>query len=641
MNLLVLRLVLPLVLLAAARALAAQDQPEVLVELDRNRIYEGESVHYRVILNHVQNPAPPKLADFDDFDVSPRGERSLNSRSVTIINGRMTAIVRYGRAYDYMLTPRRTGTLRIPPPVAEVDGKLLKGQARTLLVVAPGQQDVAILEIFSNHDSVYPMQPFAITLNVAVKELPAPASNRNPLAVQPKPPTLSIPWVDDDQLANGLVPAVGWQRWIGLLQSRGRAGFGINNLGNRSVFSLFDNRTTTFLPPHRPTRRKDRSGAEAGYWEFTIEREFTASRVGTFRFGPVTLKGTFATHLGAGERLAGEDIFAVGQPVVVTVKDVPLAGRPDSYIGAVGHFKVAAELAPTQVKVGDPMTLTLTVRGAGTLQNATAPDLNSVAEVAEQFKVYDATAETRDGAKCFTYSLRPLRVETAAFPSLAVSYFDVEQEKYTTLHTKAIPIQVSPAEQLRDTEIASAAAPAAADRAIEVRTEGLFANIADLSALADQSVRPERWALGLTGLAGLYAAIVLATHQLRRLGNNQQRTRRRRAAARARQRLGDALAEVDAGRLRDAADHLRAALVGLVADIAGAPEAGLTSTDARQQLAALGVGEPLTNRLGQLLEACDGARYGASDGALQGLGDEAQALLADLLKALRRKKLLS
>ena len=75
----------------SATALSAAE-PEILCELGRERIYLGESVRYQVTLNHVDNPSPPELVGFDDFDVMPAGVQNLNSKQVTIINGRRSEV---------------------------------------------------------------------------------------------------------------------------------------------------------------------------------------------------------------------------------------------------------------------------------------------------------------------------------------------------------------------------------------------------------------------------------------------------------------------------------------------------------------------------------------------------------------------
>jgi hypothetical protein len=63
-------------------------KPEVLVDVTfRGRpvehIYEGQSVLYVVMSNHVQAPFSPALESLDDFDVESLGERSLDSTQVT------------------------------------------------------------------------------------------------------------------------------------------------------------------------------------------------------------------------------------------------------------------------------------------------------------------------------------------------------------------------------------------------------------------------------------------------------------------------------------------------------------------------------------------------------------------------------
>ncbi|OHB79841.1 MAG: hypothetical protein A2W31_18620 [Planctomycetes bacterium RBG_16_64_10] len=115
--------------------------------------------------------------------------------------------------------------------------------------------------------------------------------------------------------------------------------------------------------------------------------------------------------------------------------------------------------------------------------------------------------------------------------------------------------------------------------------------------MVDQSIRPGRWFSGFAALAVSFAVVVLVARQVQRRRGNQELVRRRAAAPRARQRLRAARKRIQAGHLRQATDDVRGALVGLVADTVAVPEAGLTSGDARQQLAALAVGDELLGRL--------------------------------------------
>jgi hypothetical protein len=637
-------LLLPVVLTGSLRA---ADEAELIVELAREAIYEGESVRYRVTLNHVEHPSPPQLEGLDtDFDVEPKGEQSLNSHRITIINGRRSEVRRFGRAYDYLLTPRRAGILEIPAPVAQVDGRLLRGRSLTLEVVAPQDQDTVVLEIRSDRESVYPMQEFTVTLHVAIKALPDPFSKSDAIELLQQLnrrvplPALAVPWVDDDGLPAGVKPESAWREWLTDLQSRSGAGFSLNNLGNSSVFSLFDERPMAFLPQPRRVVKKDQAGVNVQYWDFEFARSFTPYQLGSLRFGPVTLKGTFVTEVNLQNEVTTRQIYAVARPLVVTAKDVPSEGRPESYNGAIGQFEVANRLVPTQAKVGDPMTLTVTLRGQGTLQAARAPDLTAIPAVTDRFRVYEATEETREGQRQFTYSLRPLQAGTVEFPPIPLSYFDVLQEKFITLRSEAISLVVAEAEQLDEDDIALAGAGTTRQAAIEASQDGVLANINDLSTLVDQSVDAPRWFLLFACMGGAYVLVLVVSDHVRQFFGDRDLQRRRLAPGRARRRLQEVRAQMQGGNLRVAVDALGGALIGLVADVAGIEESGLTSAEVETQLRNMGVETEMVRRMSELLETCDGVRYGASHSALQGLDDEAMLLLDELIAILKRKKVL-
>lgn len=61
-------------------------EPEVLVQVDRNKLFEGESLTYSIFINLVDKPTH-RIAHLTDFAVEPAGEKELNSQSITIING--------------------------------------------------------------------------------------------------------------------------------------------------------------------------------------------------------------------------------------------------------------------------------------------------------------------------------------------------------------------------------------------------------------------------------------------------------------------------------------------------------------------------------------------------------------------------
>ena len=625
----------------AQPARAQQPEPQIIVKLERDRVFEGESVGYQVMLNHVTNPTAPDMSAFKDFEVAATGSQSMNSTNVQYINGRMTKTERRGRLYTYRLTPLKSGLLTVPAPTAKVDGRVIEGDSLTLRVVPPESQDVVRMEITAEPQNVYPMQPLTVTLSIFVKPLPGGLADRNPLGASSRTPKLTIPWVDDDQLPDGMEAETSWKKWLGRYQASAETGFAVNNVGRTSVISIFADSSELLFEPH-PTRvlRNDAEGKPQEYWAFRFERTFIPKMPGTYTFGPSAIKGLFADGVSAAGQLQGRDIYTMARSLSFTVKDVPEEGRPDSYIGLVGKFKVDASLSPKKAKVGDPMTLVIDVSGRGTLGTAQAPDLAAVPEIAKRFKIYDATEKTEKNSIGFTYSLRPLEMGNEPFPAVPISYFDVEAGRYVTVETKPIPIEVGKAEKLSTRQIVAARrSGGGAQSQIESRREGIFANVTDLAAVHDDSACPRLWLAGLGVLVVAYVVLFVLTRRFKRLRGDTALLRRRGAASAARARLREGLGLLGCGQTREGAEAVKDALTGLVADTADLAQAGLTPKDVAARLEKYGVSADLIARAAGLLETCDAARYASAGLDAGSIAAQAKAVLEELVKELKSKSL--
>jgi hypothetical protein len=231
-----------------------------------------------------------------------------------------------------------------------------------------------------------------------------------------------------------------------------------------------------------------------------------------------------------------------------------------------------------------------------------------------------------------------LTVGDEPFPAVTASYFDVDEGRYATLQSDPIPINITKAERLSAEQIvASPRVAGQTSQDLEARREGIFANITDPSAVQDQSIRPVAWLAGLGGCVGTYVLVAAVTVLIRRRTQDKSALRRRAAAPRARQQLRAAAAQWQARRILEAADLVQDSLVGLVADVAGRQDAGLTAKDVLRQLQAWAVNELLVARAEHLLNACDAARYGGAT-AFSGLCEEAQQVLEAVIAALRSQR---
>jgi hypothetical protein len=145
--------------------------------------------------------------------------------------------------------------------------------------------------------------------------------------------------------------------------------------------------------------------------------------------------------MGAGRLLGRSE-----QPVVP-----PITGRPSGFTGAVGTFRVSARVAPKQVQVECPMTLTIRIEGKGNLNEIQRPNLRAVSSLTKRFHITDGSARdlARDSAREFDYALRPRTDSVKEIPPMPFVYFKPGMTPaelgYQTTYTRAIPLTVLPA----------------------------------------------------------------------------------------------------------------------------------------------------------------------------------------------------
>src|SRR5262249_10907865 len=84
------------------------------------------------------------------------------------------------------------------------------------------------------------------------------------------------------------------------------------------------------------------------------------------------------------------------EPTRLTVLPLPEQGKPADYAGAVGRFEFGLEAKPTELDVGDPITLRMEISGSGNLATVSAPPLPAD----DRFRTYDAQpVKGEDGAE--------------------------------------------------------------------------------------------------------------------------------------------------------------------------------------------------------------------------------------------------
>jgi hypothetical protein len=607
-------------ILLVATPAGAADEPEIAVEASSSDIFIGDSVDYIVEIRNVKDPVAPDLSALrQDFDVIAMGDESRNQSSTFIINGRVTQQSSFGHAYRFRLTPKRSGKLTIPGPSASIEGKTVSGRTLVLNVNAPEAQDLVVLEIKAGREKVYPTQPFEVTLRVLVRPLPDD-SDRDPiLPLRRSPPHLEANWVDLPPGLTGDDKA----HWLEKLLAENGSGFTLNDVATRSgsffegprlaVFSLYQGRQS----------RKGLDGRPVDYFVYELKRKMTAEKAGTYAFGPAIVKGSFVAGI-EDNRYIPRRLVAVAPRVPVEVRDVPVP-RPANFCGGIGDYRLAATAAPTALRVGDPLTLTLAIergQSSGSLDLISAPDLATNPQIAADFEILDKnpTGRKEGDTKRFEYALRPKRAGVGV-PAVSLTVFNPETEKFAEIAANPIALEVSAASRVSPGDLVGPL-PGSGTQEIKSRAQGIFQNITDPAELKDERVNVVALAEVTAVLwCGVVCLIAVVSVHHRKSGDVAWQ-RKRRARRLADRKLADARNAIAAGRSIDALRAIRSALLGLIADKRNIVAEGLTALEASAALAQTTVPAVHRAEVMRLLEAIESAEYGS------GTASEAAAMMA-------------
>jgi len=183
----------------------------------------------------------------------------------------------------------------------------------------------------------------------------------------------------------------------------------------------------------------------------------TAIRTGTLTLGPFTASAAvvlpsqndggdpFFRMFNQGEQ---KQVTLATSPVSVESLPLPEQNKPANFTGAIGSFTMTSTAGPTNVTVGDPITVRVQISGRGALDAVTLP----AQEAWQNFKTYPPTMklETSDpfgfqGAKTFEQIISPQNSDVHELPAFAFSFFNPDDGQYHTLTQAAVPLVVKAA----------------------------------------------------------------------------------------------------------------------------------------------------------------------------------------------------
>lgn len=136
--------------------------------------------------------------------------------------------------------------------------------------------------------------------------------------------------------------------------------------------------------------------------------------------------------------------------VTVKVSELPLAGKPATFSGAVGNFNLTSTLSSGNLKTNQAATIKVVISGNGNMKLLKNPEI----KFPDGFEVYDPKVDNKfssgsggvSGTKTIEYMFIPRRSGKFDIPSAELSYYDLNNKTYRTLRTPAYKINVTKGE---------------------------------------------------------------------------------------------------------------------------------------------------------------------------------------------------
>ena len=137
-------------------------------------------------------------------------------------------------------------------------------------------------------------------------------------------------------------------------------------------------------------------------------------------------------------------------PIDIQVQPLPREGRPAGFSGLVGRFALQSKPSSREIPLGESITLVVRLVGDGRLTGFALPPMPS-----DDFQVYDDNpdyaAAMVDGqykaSATYRRAIVPASAGPLTLPPLEVSVFDPDAERYVTLRTDPVTVNVLPGEE--------------------------------------------------------------------------------------------------------------------------------------------------------------------------------------------------
>ena len=583
-------------LVALAAPVRAGRDVRVVASVSPSAVAAGESAELVVrVEGAMRGVDAPELPAIDGLAFHAAG----TSQNMQWVNGRMSASIEY----SFLVVADRPGTYRIEP-----------------IRVRVGDRD-------------YTAAPVTLEVTAARRAVPAPATGGGRARSGRRGGAAGA-----GRGAAPVVPATAG----GSIFVRARVDRDTVYVGQQVTWTMgyyTDGRVAllrspNYTPPEAtgfwvedlPQRRYETTIDGRRYSVSEVRRAYFPTAPGHAVIGPASvdvvvdafttrglLDELFSRGFSAG--LGGKQYRLLSDTLRVVVLPLPSRGRPAGFTGAVASdVTIQASVDRAQGRVGEPVTLTVTLDGTGNMQGVALPALPDL----DGFRVYESQSKSSTfrsgdlvrGRKTVQYVMVPRRAGRFTVPPIELAYFDPEARRYRVARSHPVALSIEPGQAESQRRVVYAGRRGG----FEVLDRDIRYIHPSPPPMRARSRRAGAVPRALVHVLPLLAVALAALSERRRLRreDDSPAARAARALSRAMEALDRARRAVGEGERDRAASLAAGAVRAYFADRLGESRAGITR---ERILDVLGEGET-ARVLARSLDALEAAAYAGAAGSV-------------------------
>jgi len=328
--------------------------------------------------------------------------------------------------------------------------------------------------------------------------------------------------------------------------------------------------------------------------------------------------------------------------VKISVKALPPA--PDGFNGAVGDFKLSANIDKDKVSVNDAISLKVKVSGSGNLKLIDNPELNFPPdfELFDEAKINDKISNSSNGSsgyREFEYVFAPRHSGTYLIPSFDFVYFNPKLKKYKTLQSSKFTIEVDKGNG-DTTEIQHVSAGMSKE---DIKYLGK-----DIRHIKVGNLNLKKKGMYIFGspffifvyLILIIIFIIMFVIIRKRIKDNAniKLMRNKKASKLAKKHLKSANNSLKTNNKNQFYEDITKAIFGYIGDKLNIPTFDLSKENIRETLASHSVENTLIDELISIIDTCEFERYAPSskEGRLEEIYKSAETLINKLEKQIKK-----